>query len=219
MVNSRHLGGTTQRWGSPARPEDSYREARAERIAAPVTIRAGLSHAVRCRKVLRPSRWRYAHRTSGRTCKLAGDRAGLPRSQSWLLMAGKDLNRHRWSLAEKTRNAACRFDIETSSGHDHSMAKTINVVVTDDIDGSPAAGTVSFTFNGQEYEIDLSQKNRDRLEKSLQPFIDAGRRAVVQRKTTRAARPAGRGSTGQRYVRGLPGRASRCPSAAASAPR
>ena len=71
------------------------------------------------------------------------------------------------------------------------MAKTINVVVTDDIDGSRAAGTVTFTFNGQEYEIDLSEKNRVRLEKSLQPFIAAGRRAVVQRKTVRAARPAG----------------------------
>ena len=71
------------------------------------------------------------------------------------------------------------------------MAKTINVVVTDDIDGSPAAGTVTFAFSGQEYEIDLSQKNRVRMEKSLQPFIDAGRRAVAQRKTVRGVRPAG----------------------------
>ena len=70
------------------------------------------------------------------------------------------------------------------------MAKTVNIVVTDDLDGSTAAGTVSFTFNGQEYEIDLSEKNRGRLEKSLQPFIDAGRR-TAQRRTTRAARPAG----------------------------
>jgi hypothetical protein len=71
------------------------------------------------------------------------------------------------------------------------MAKKISVVVTDDVDGSPAAGTVTFAFSGQEYEIDLSQKNRARLEKSLQPFIDAGRRAVVQRKTARAAKAAG----------------------------
>lgn len=70
------------------------------------------------------------------------------------------------------------------------MAKTVNIVVTDDVDGSPAAGTVSFTFNGQEYEIDLSEKNRGRLEKSLQPFIEAGRR-TTHRRAARAARPAG----------------------------
>jgi Lsr2 len=82
------------------------------------------------------------------------------------------------------------FDMGSLDRHDLSMAKTVNIVVTDDLDGSPAAGTVGFTFNGQEYEIDLSKKNRSKLEKSLQPFIDAGRR-TAHRGTARAARPAG----------------------------
>jgi hypothetical protein len=66
------------------------------------------------------------------------------------------------------------------------MAKTVNVVVTDDLDGSPDAETVTFGFDGHSYEIDLGKKNRAKLEKSLQPFIDAGRKTAA-RKAPRAA--------------------------------
>lgn len=55
------------------------------------------------------------------------------------------------------------------------MAKTVNVIVTDDIDGSPGAQAVSFSFKGQSYDIDLSPLNQRRMQESLQPFIDAGR--------------------------------------------
>src|SRR5215218_83212 len=54
-----------------------------------------------------------------------------------------------------------------------SMAKT--VVTTDDIDGSPNAETVTFSFDGRSFEIDLSKKGRAALEKALKPYIDAGR--------------------------------------------
>ena len=58
------------------------------------------------------------------------------------------------------------------------MAKTVSVVVTDDLDGSPNAETVAFSFDGQSYEIDLSEKNVTKLQTSLQPFMDAGRRTA-----------------------------------------
>jgi hypothetical protein len=67
------------------------------------------------------------------------------------------------------------------------MAKTVSVVVTDDLDGSPDAETVAFSFNGQGYEIDLAEKNLAKFEKSLRPFIDAGRR-TAQRRTAKAVR-------------------------------
>jgi hypothetical protein len=70
------------------------------------------------------------------------------------------------------------------------MAKTVSVVVTDDLDGSPDAETVAFGFDGQSYEIDLSTKNLAKLEKSLRPFMDAGRR-TAHRRTAKAARGAG----------------------------
>ena len=56
---------------------------------------------------------------------------------------------------------------------DASMAKT--VVTTDDIDGSPNAETVTFSFDGRSFEIDLSKKSRSALEKALKPYIDAAR--------------------------------------------
>ena len=67
---------------------------------------------------------------------------------------------------------------------DHAhMAKT--VVTTDDMDGSPNAETVTFSFEGRNFEIDLSKKSRGALEKALKPYIDAGR--PVGGRTTRSS--------------------------------
>jgi hypothetical protein len=57
------------------------------------------------------------------------------------------------------------------------MARTRVVSIVDDIDGSEGAETVTFSFAGQSYEVDLSAKNRDKFQKAVQPFIDSGRRA------------------------------------------
>jgi hypothetical protein len=51
------------------------------------------------------------------------------------------------------------------------------VVITDDLDGSEDAETVSFGFHGVTYEVDLGKKNQAKLERALAPFIEAGRRA------------------------------------------
>jgi hypothetical protein len=56
------------------------------------------------------------------------------------------------------------------------MARSVSVIMTDDLDGSADAETVTFAFGGVTYEIDLGPKNRAKLEKALEPFIQAGRR-------------------------------------------
>jgi hypothetical protein len=70
------------------------------------------------------------------------------------------------------------------------MAKSVSVIITDDLDGSPDAETVTFSFDGQSYEVDLGEKNRAKLEKSLRPFMDAGRRQAFRR-IAKAARSTG----------------------------
>ena len=43
------------------------------------------------------------------------------------------------------------------------MAKRQVVTITDDIDGRAGAQTVSFTYAGRSYEIDLGERNRAKL--------------------------------------------------------
>jgi Lsr2 len=56
-----------------------------------------------------------------------------------------------------------------------SMAQTVIVKLTDDIDGGDANETVSFALNGQKYEIDLNETNAKALREALAPFIDKAR--------------------------------------------
>jgi hypothetical protein len=55
--------------------------------------------------------------------------------------------------------------------HYPDMAKTI--ITTDDLDGSPDAETISFSFAGSDYTIDLARKNKAAFEKALKPYLDA----------------------------------------------
>lgn len=61
------------------------------------------------------------------------------------------------------------------------MAKTTIVQVSDDLDGSANASEVRFAFEGTEYTIDLSSKNRKALEKALRPYIEAGTKVSGRR--------------------------------------
>lgn len=56
------------------------------------------------------------------------------------------------------------------------MSRSVSVIITDDLDGSENAETVSFSFGGVTYEVDLGGKNHAKLERALAPFIEAGRR-------------------------------------------
>ena len=57
------------------------------------------------------------------------------------------------------------------------MAQQVNVKFVDDIDGSDAAGTVSFGLDGKTYEIDLSDDNAAKLRDSLAVFVGAARKS------------------------------------------
>lgn len=62
------------------------------------------------------------------------------------------------------------------------MAQQVNIVLVDDIDGSPAEETVSFALDGKEYEIDLSAKNAGKLRDALAPYVGHARRASGRRR-------------------------------------
>ena len=62
------------------------------------------------------------------------------------------------------------------------MAQKVVIELLDDIDGSQATETVTFGLDGRSYEIDLNDKNADKLRKSLSVYVgsarSAGRQAV-----------------------------------------
>jgi hypothetical protein len=71
------------------------------------------------------------------------------------------------------------------------MAKTIITQVTDDIDGTKNAETVSFSVGNDQYTIDLSRKNRSKFEAALKPYIQAGTK--LSKRSGREGASTGRG--------------------------
>jgi hypothetical protein len=57
------------------------------------------------------------------------------------------------------------------------MARKVQVLLEDDINGGQAAETVSFALDGRSYEIDLNEENARSLREAFAPWIAAGRRA------------------------------------------
>lgn len=76
------------------------------------------------------------------------------------------------------------------------MAQKVDVKFIDDLDGSEAVGTVTFSLNNRAYEIDLSDDNTNKLHDALAPFIEGGRKAASSNGTPAAKgrKAAGAGS-------------------------
>jgi hypothetical protein len=55
------------------------------------------------------------------------------------------------------------------------MQKIIQTLV-DDIDGSDATTTVTFSVGGVDYTIDLNDKNAAKFEKAITPFVEHAQR-------------------------------------------
>ena len=68
------------------------------------------------------------------------------------------------------------------------MAKQVQVVITDDIDGGEAHETIAFGLDGSSLEIDLNKLNAAQFRQTVAPYIGTGGR--VSRGRARAARPA-----------------------------
>lgn len=71
------------------------------------------------------------------------------------------------------------------------MAQRVNIVLTDDIDGSDAVETVTFALDGNTYEIDLSTGNAAGLRDALAGYIAAGRKTGGRAKVTRKRAASG----------------------------
>lgn len=64
------------------------------------------------------------------------------------------------------------------------MARRIQVVIEDDLNGGPADETLTFGLDGVTYEIDLNARNADKLRSCLAPYIEVGRKAAGTKRRT-----------------------------------
>ncbi|AGM12147.1 Lsr2-like briding protein [Streptomyces phage Godpower] len=62
--------------------------------------------------------------------------------------------------------------------------KQTRIYLVDDLDGRNGARTVTFGLDGQQYEIDLTEKNEERLRKALDRYVLAARKVKRKRATS-----------------------------------
>ncbi|WP_298802167.1 Lsr2 family protein [uncultured Pseudokineococcus sp.] len=79
------------------------------------------------------------------------------------------------------------------------MAQKTQTILTDDIDGGDATQTVTFSFQGTSYEIDLNDEHAASIEESFAEWIANARKVT------------GRGAAGAAPARSSGGRASSGP--------
>ena len=81
------------------------------------------------------------------------------------------------------------------------MAQKIQTLFIDDMDGSPAEGTVRFALDGTSYEIDLSTTHAQALRAALSRYIDAARREPGTQRPARSRRKPSPGGPDNAAVR------------------
>lgn len=74
------------------------------------------------------------------------------------------------------------------------MARRVQVILEDDLDGSAADRTVEFSFDGARYEIDLNAANIERMASALAPFVAKARSVGGRRAGTKRSARAGSGT-------------------------
>ncbi|HZR49980.1 MAG TPA: Lsr2 family protein [Streptosporangiaceae bacterium] len=81
------------------------------------------------------------------------------------------------------------------------MAQKVRTLFIDDLDGTPAEGTIRFALDGTEYEIDLSANHEQALRDTLARYVAAARRDRANRRPTRPRRAASNGPVSNSEVR------------------
>lgn len=66
------------------------------------------------------------------------------------------------------------------------MSKKTVITLIDDVDGTEAVETITFTVDGTSYEIDLSAENARKFRSALEPYAAAAR--AIRRAPRRRSR-------------------------------
>lgn len=75
------------------------------------------------------------------------------------------------------------------------MAQKVSIILTDDLDGTEASESITYSLDGTQYEIDLSEKHAADLRKAFEKYISVSRKVGRASKTT-GGRSSSRNSSG-----------------------
>lgn len=75
------------------------------------------------------------------------------------------------------------------------MVQKVNIVLVDDIDGSPADETVTFGLDGTTYEIDLSGAHAAQLRDAFGVYVGHARKVTSSGPRRRAAKASDSGTS------------------------
>ena len=73
------------------------------------------------------------------------------------------------------------------------MAQKVQIILEDDLDGSEANETVSFSLDGVSYEIDLNDANAAKLRDALGVYIGHARKVTAARRSAGRRTPSAGG--------------------------
>ena len=93
----------------------------------------------------------------------------------------------------RQRVASCRYLSARVNGT--SLAQHVLTRLVDDLDGSEAVATVSFSLDGVSFEIDLSEGHLAEFRAALHPYIRVARQTSGVRETVRTTTRAGASAT------------------------
>jgi Lsr2 len=77
------------------------------------------------------------------------------------------------------------------------VAQKVQVLLTDDLDGSTAQETIRFKLDGTDYEIDLNKKNAKSLRDALGKYTAAARRTGPAARSASNGRRSRNSTTGR----------------------
>ncbi len=75
------------------------------------------------------------------------------------------------------------------------MARKVQILLEDDLDGGPADETLTFALDGVAYEIDLSAANAAKLRDDFAGYVGAARKAGRQPRAASSPSPSARKRT------------------------
>ncbi len=81
------------------------------------------------------------------------------------------------------------------------MAQRVQVILEDDIDGSEAQETISFSIDGSTLEIDLSNEHATALRSTLDRYIERARKAPSPKRQTRTVSNRAKSSAVRAWAR------------------